>query len=605
MEGKVVLVTGATNGIGKQAATEIAKAGATVVLVGRSAEKTEATVKEIQAVCGHSRVDSILADLSVMSEIRRLAETFLARYDRLDVLLNNAGAIYEERKLTVDGYEMTMALNHLSYFLLTNLLLERLKQTAQTYGEARVINVSSGAHAVARKGIAFEDIHATKAYSAMGRYGESKLMNVYWEAQNRYRQYVWKNNPELSWVLDPVITVHPDGLFFECFSKDESTYGKLTCNYEVFRQIETFRCGTTNVDYSTKLYNEFQKIRTYKETELKVDPSGFEVQTAEDEAWKEVKIDLPDTWVRGFLQVSSAMTMPAVRFDLHPTDVYNICLKLRRHKETEGPRSLRWMLTPGEPIRLVFEPWNLTLVCPRSIFKGSKNHDIRLWGRRRLLMLERLIPVAQGFTVTLLGSGMPSFFEAHLGDMSFTLGLSGWTANDWSRAGNFDLLAPRAEVDTLTKQRVFDALRDNWLEDTGSLAQRLDLDRDIVAGALSAYVQAGRVIYDLSKQVWRVRELTRDPLAPEALRFANPREEAAAKMVEAGLVSETNVEPAGKGTKITALVQDKKRSHRPELHIDGDERLVKAVCDCSFHQANQLRQGPCEHILAARMAAKR
>ncbi len=432
---------------------------------------------------------------------------------------------------------------------------------------------------------------------------ERKLMNVYWEAQNRYRQYVWKNDPEMSWVLDPVITVHPDALFFECFSKDESTYGKLTCNYEVFKEIDAFRCGTTNVDYSTKLYNEFQKIRTYKETELKVDPSGFEVQTAEDEAWKEVKIDLPDTWVRGFLQVSSAMTMPAVRFDLHPTDVYNICLKLRRHKETEGPRSLRWILKPGEPVRLVFEPWNLELVCPRSIFKGTKNFDIRLWGRRRLLMLERLIPVAQGCTVTLLGSGMPSFFEVHLGDMSFTLGLSGWTANDWSRAGNFDLLAPRAEVDSLTKQRVFDALRDNWLESTGSLAQRLDLGRDIVAGALSAYVQAGRVIYDLSKQVWRVRELSRDPLSPEALRFANPREEAASNLVEAGLVSETNVEPAGKGMKITALVQDKKRSHRPELQIDGDERLVRAVCDCSFHQANQLRQGPCEHILAARMAA--
>jgi len=432
---------------------------------------------------------------------------------------------------------------------------------------------------------------------------ESKLMSVYWEAQNRYRQYVWKNDPDMSWVLDPVITVHPDALFFECFSKDESTYGKLTCNYEVFKEIDAFRCGTTNVDYSTKLYNEFQKIRTYKETELKVDPSGFEVQTAEDETWKEVKIDLPDTWVRGFLQVSSAMTMPAVRFDLHPTDVYNICLKLRRHKETEGPRSLRWILKPGEPIRLVFEPWNLELVCPRSIFKGTKNFDIRLWGRRRLLMLERLIPVAQGCTVTLLGSGMPSFFEVHLGDMSFTLGLSGWTANDWSRAGNFDLLAPRAEVDSLTKQRVFDALRDTWLESTGSLAQRLDLGRDIVAGALSAYVQAGRVIYDLSKQVWRVRELSRDPLSPEALRFANPREAAASNLVEAGLVSETNIEPAGKGMKITALVQDKKRNHRPELQIDGDERLVRAVCDCSFHQANQLRQGPCEHILAARMAA--
>lgn len=178
MEGKVVLVTGATNGIGKQAAKEIAKTGATVVLVGRNAEKTAATVQEIQAACGHTRVDSILADLSVMAEIRRLAETFLARYDRLDVLLNNAGAMYEERKLTADGYELTMALNHLSYFLLTNLLLERLKETAQKHGESRVINVSSGAHAVARKGIAFEDIHATKAYSAMGRYGESKLMNI-------------------------------------------------------------------------------------------------------------------------------------------------------------------------------------------------------------------------------------------------------------------------------------------------------------------------------------------------------------------------------------------------------------------------------------------
>jgi hypothetical protein len=431
---------------------------------------------------------------------------------------------------------------------------------------------------------------------------EGKLMRTYWDAVSQYRQYLWKNDPDTSWVLDPVITVHPDALFFECFSKDESVYGKLSCSYDVFRQIDAFRCGTTNVDYSAKLYNEFQKIRDYKETELKVDPSGFEVQTAEEDVWKEVKIDLPDTWVRGFLQVSSAMTMPAVRFDLHPMDVYNLCHTLRRHRETESPRSLRWILKPGEPVQLMFEPWNLLLNCPRSRYEGPESLEIRLWGRRRLLMLERLIPVAQRFTVTLLGTGMPSFFEARLGDMTFTLGLSGWTANDWSRAGNFDLLAPRAEVDTQTKQSIFEALRENWSGSTGALARRLNLGRDTVAGALGAYVQAGRVIYDLTHQVWRVRELSRDPLAPESLRFANPREAAAAQLMEAGQVSGAQARAAGMGKIVTATVRDKERTHRPELHIDADERLVKAVCDCSFHQVNQLRQGPCAHILAARMA---
>ncbi len=432
---------------------------------------------------------------------------------------------------------------------------------------------------------------------------ENLLMNDYWDARRKYYNYLYESNKDAWYVLDPVITVHPDQVFFECFSKDESAYGKLACSYEVFKQIDNFCCGTTNVDYSTKLYNEFQKIRDYKDTELKVDPSGFEVQTTDEDAWKEVKIDLPDTWVRGFLQVSSAMTMPAQRFQLHPMDVYNICLQLRRHKETEGPRSLRWILKPGEPIRLVFEPWNHELLCPRSIFQGKQSQEIRLWGRRRLLMLERLIPVAQSFTVTLLGSGMPSFFEAQLGDMTFTLGLSGWTANDWSRAGNFDLLAPRSEVDLSTKQLVFEALRENWLESTSSLAQRLELERETVAGALSAYVQAGRVIYDLTHQVWRVRELSRDPLSPEALRFASPREAEASVLLEADQVSELRVETAGKGQFITASVKDKNRTHRPELHIDGDQRLVRAICDCNFYQQNQLRQGPCAHMLATRMAS--
>lgn len=225
----------------------------------------------------------------------------------------------------------------------------------------------------------------------------------FYRAQQEYFQYLYQKDYDAWYVLDPVITVHPDEVFFECFSEDESSYGRLGASYEVFENVNEFACGTTNIDYSASLYNEFQKIRTYRQTQLEIDPSGFEVQTTHEEAFKEVKIDLPDSWVRGFLQVSSAMSLPATRFDLHPMDVHNICFVLRRNKERHGPRSLRYHLTPGEPIRLVFEPWEKEVMCPRSLYTGSSEQTIRVWGRRRLLILERLIPIAKKFTVHLLG----------------------------------------------------------------------------------------------------------------------------------------------------------------------------------------------------------
>src|SRR4029078_12284353 len=126
-------------------------------------------------------------------------------------------------------------------------------------------------------------------------------------------------------------------------------------------------------------------------------------------------------------------------------------------------------------------------------------HEIRVWGRRRILMLERLIPIARKFTVHLLGTGLPSFYVADLVPLSFTLGLSGWTSNDWSGAGNFDLLAPRAEVDDVSKQRVFAALRQRSHAAPEAVARALELARSLVLGALAAYTQAGRAIWDLEK----------------------------------------------------------------------------------------------------------
>jgi hypothetical protein len=429
----------------------------------------------------------------------------------------------------------------------------------------------------------------------------SERMSGYYRAQKQYFDYLYQKDRDAWFVLDPVITVHPDEVFFECFSQDESSYGRLGASYEVFQNVGDFSCGTTNIDYSAALYDEFQKIRTYKQTRFEVDPSGFEVQTTGEEDYKEVKIDLPDSWVRGFLQVSSAMALPLVSFDLEPMDVYNLCFILRRHKEKKGPRSMRYHLVPGEPIRIVFDPWDLEVVCPRSIYQGRTAQTIRVWGRRRIHILERLIPVARKFTVHLLGTGLPSFYVADLGDMSFTLGLSGWTTNDWSKSGNFDLLAPRSHVDDLTKKGIFNALKQNWAESADSLAQRLKLDRSQVLGALGAYTQAGRVMYDLNKGVYRVRELSQDPLPLESLRFANPREAAAERFLEqADGVKVTSATEVNAVLFLQGKVKTSTQTYLPTLIVDTDERIVSAECTCNWHQQNKLFKGPCEHILALR-----
>ncbi|MCS6899501.1 MAG: hypothetical protein RMJ98_07220 [Myxococcales bacterium] len=374
----------------------------------------------------------------------------------------------------------------------------------------------------------------------------------------------------------------------------------------MFKSIEEHACGTTNIDYSDGLYQEFQKIRSYKTTRLKVDPGGFDMKTDGEADIREVKIDLPDSWVRGFLQVSSAMTLPAVTFSLHPVDMQNVCHILRRHREQVGPRSLRFHLMPGQPVRMVFEPWEYEVLCRRSLFEGSRPHEIRTWGRRRLLVLERLIPLARRFQVHLLGTGLPAFYVADLGDMSFTLGLSGWTSNDWSRAGHFDLLAPRKEVDEFTRRRVFEGLKKRWFAAPEDLASQLELPRSAVLGALGAYTQAGCVIFDIHRGVYRARELCRDPLPLEKLRFSSEREEQASLLVAASGVDQIKAQHTPeRALCLEGRVRSQGKVFLPSLLIDPDLRIVEARCSCNFFRQNQLFQGPCNHMIALRLAHSR
>jgi len=428
----------------------------------------------------------------------------------------------------------------------------------------------------------------------------SRLMKPFWQARRSYFDYLYRENRDAWIVLDPVITVHPDEIFFECFSLDESSYGRLSCDHDVFESLGEMAYGTTNIDYSHALYDEFQKIRSYRDTTLTIDPSGFEVQTGDDTDFREEKIDLPDSWVRGFLQVSSAMTLPAHVFDLHPVDMANILARLAQKKERVGPRSLRFVLKPDAPVQVIVEPWGERLTFRRSIYRGKEGGEIRIWGRRRLAILERALPLARSLRVHLTGTGLPSFFIIDFGGIRFTLGLSGWTANDWSSAGQFDLLAPRHKVDDDTAQRVFAALGATHSGNAATLAQQTGVNETLVHAALSAYTQAGRVMFDLDKGVYRRRELSREPLAMSQLRFASEQEEKADRLINAKLVQIKQVDRNQGRRIISGSVLDNARTEQVNLVINEDDRLIEARCTCYFYGHNKMMRGPCEHMLAVR-----
>jgi NAD(P)-dependent dehydrogenase (short-subunit alcohol dehydrogenase family) len=179
MTGKTVVITGGNSGIGLAAAEALAGVGAKVVITARDAHRGRVAVQDIGQRSGSSSVELVVFDLSVLASVRSGAQEILGRYPRIDVLVNNAGIVLSERRLTPDGLEETFAVNHLGPFLLTGLLLDRLEAGAP----ARVVNVASTAHKGARHGLDFDDLQSERHYSAMPVYSKSKLANIYFTTE--------------------------------------------------------------------------------------------------------------------------------------------------------------------------------------------------------------------------------------------------------------------------------------------------------------------------------------------------------------------------------------------------------------------------------------
>lgn len=433
-----------------------------------------------------------------------------------------------------------------------------------------------------------------------------KCRRRYWDARQKYSNYLLQNDRELWRLLmpcDPIVTVADDAVLFECFSADESSYGCLTIDREaMFGPKPEFRPGTTNVDYSWPLYENFQQLRTYRETRFRIDPQGFETMTAGSETYREEKIDLPDGWLRGLMQVQAGMTMPMRRVTLSREAVYSLLAWLKRHRARRSPRALRFELMTGRAPQIVVEPWEQAIVAHGLKYAGPGGDPIRIWGARRLLTLARVLPLVERFDVYLLGTGMPSFWVAQMGDMRLTLGLSGWTTNDWTRGSAFDLLAPPVQLSPGLVTGVAGCLQTRRALPPADAGLRSVAGESECAAAMNYLARTGQVMYDLTTGVYRWRQIMSAAVG-EADLGPEPKEVVESRNLLRGrAVRLTSQEKLADGSvQLTGQVD-----HAPvELLVDADGRMKRAKCSCSHFYKGGLRLGPCRHLLALRDVAAR
>ena len=441
----------------------------------------------------------------------------------------------------------------------------------------------------------------------------------FYSHRQKYFSWLYKNDSDAWWVLDPVVSVHPDAVVFEVFSQDESSYGRVTVPADKLEMFGETVFGTTNVDYSRALADEIRRVRSYRPAFLSVAAEGVSVGTDSGERL-EKKIDLPPTWVRGFLQVQSASVYPGVDVTLSPTTLADVFDVVQRRREKEGPRSLKFKLTPGERPTITVEPWGVEIQESTHVYEGTTAQEIRIWGRRRLLTMADLMPYADSVTVRMLGTGMPSYWSVSLQGHRFDLGVSGWTKNDWSSAARFDLLAAVSTPSEGDVAVASAALAKRLRLTPEELAQATDLPRDTATAALQELCRQGMAMYDIVEKHYRWRQLLPFPVPPPD--ESDQRSRLAARIIATGGVtfkkpgeddeddSPTFGAPSDeKVTRFRVTVRGgeskRERKFNVTIDLDADGRVRFANCDCAWHRREKLRKGPCAHILAASALASR
>jgi len=431
-----------------------------------------------------------------------------------------------------------------------------------------------------------------------------------WKDYDRLEKKFWNflrfKSMDLWYVLDPVITVHPDQVSFEAFSVDESIYGCLSIEMDEFEMLKKSTLGTTNIDFSAKLAKEMKRFRTYSDVLLSVNPEGFTVDAGATFEYLEKKIDLPETWIKGFNQVSSAANLNGISLDLSCVDMYDLCSFLRRHKENKSPRYMKWILKKDEPIRIVFEPFGKEIVL-KSIYKGDKDREEKIWGRRRWLVLEKLIPLAKSFQIKLLGFGMPQFIIADLGKMKMTIGFSSWTSNDWVKGTAFNIMS--GFIGDGNYKEVYSLLKKERFMSIDDICATLNTKnkKDNISG-IGSLLKRGEGYFDATKDLIRFRRLYSEPI-PEELYKTTDMEYEVLKLIKTTLENFTIKFTEKDGFVFNnkyKLQNNPRAAVNTEIIIDEDGEINKLKCSCTkFNKGPRNISSPCSHILALYMISIR
>ena len=415
-------------------------------------------------------------------------------------------------------------------------------------------------------------------------------------SRSDYWNYLYKHEKDKWMLLDPVISVHPDCVIFEAFSIDESSYGRVSVPMENLETFGETTFGTTNIDFSQKLADEIYRVRSYRPAWLKVAYEQVELSTNTGSSI-EKKIDLPSTWVRGFLQVQSASTLPGTMLTLDAQTLNEVLAVLTQQKAKRSPRSLRFQLTKNKKPSIIIEPWGIEVQEHTHVYTGDFEGEIKIWGRRRLSVLTDVLPHADKVQIKLLGTGMPSYWSVEIDGHRFDLGLSGWTANDWAKKANFDLLASAASSNLDDVNLVETKLMEKLAGTPEDFSQWLMMPKSNATFALQELCKNGQAMYDPILGLYRRRQLLQQdikiekPEEDERLKYANQL----LKDKKVAITATTKE----KDRKTYDATVEGKNTFKPKITIDADGRINRAECTCGHFRQHKLRQGPCSHILAA------
>jgi len=418
-----------------------------------------------------------------------------------------------------------------------------------------------------------------------------------WDAQKEYLALQYSAAARQAEPLDPVLSVAADAVRLEVMSRDESTYAQLALRRPAALVDAQHpgdaggARGTTFVDLAPAIAS-IARVRSYRPTTLELAPGAAPAARTRS---------VPLRWLRAFGQMQAASLFAADRFELSPIDLYNVLLTLRMRKARTAPRGLRYELVPGEPPRLVLEPWDLVVRSTGAPYRGAQPRVIRTWGRQRLNTLARVLPHARRLSVAVAGPGLPSIYVVDLGDATLSLALSGWTDASWAGIASFDLLA--ADDDPRQVDAVVGALATPLTAD--ALADRLGRPRPEVRRTVLAALAQLRIGHDLATGELFARPLTKAAVPPAQLAFRDAREAAAHRLLaEPGAVTLTKVHDQGHdGRSIEGQIVDA-RAHRtfyPSFTIDAESRTSAATCTCSAVRRAGIKEGPCEHMIALRV----